>query len=34
MKGRFTEVFGRRDGKWVYLIDHPSVPLPPQPGAK
>lgn len=28
MSGRFTELLGQRDGKWVYLIDHPSVPLP------
>jgi ketosteroid isomerase-like protein len=25
--GRYTEVIGRRDGKWVYMIDHPSTPL-------
>ena len=30
--GRFTDVKGQRDGKWVYLMDHASVPLmPPAP---
>ena len=29
--GRFTDVEGERDGKWVYLVDHASVPLPPMP---
>jgi hypothetical protein len=23
-----------KDGKWVYIIDHASVPLPPPPDAK
>lgn len=27
--GRHTDVKAERDGKWVYLIDHASVPLPP-----
>ena len=27
--GRYTDVKGQRDGKWVYLMDHGSVPLPP-----
>ena len=26
--GRHTDVKAKRDGKWVYLIDHASVPLP------
>jgi ketosteroid isomerase-like protein len=26
--GRYTDVKGQRDGKWVYLIDHASAPLP------
>ena len=29
MEGRLTDVKAERDGKWVYLIDHASVPLPP-----
>ena len=29
--GRFTDVKGQRDGKWVYLMDHGSVPLMPPP---
>jgi ketosteroid isomerase-like protein len=33
MTGRFTDVKAERDGKWVYLIDHASVPLPPMPAA-
>jgi ketosteroid isomerase-like protein len=31
MTGRFTDVKAERDGKWVYLIDHASVPLPAMP---
>ncbi len=31
MQGRFTDVKAERDGKWVYLVDHASVPLPPPP---
>ena len=27
--GRYTDVKGQRDGKWVYLMDHGSAPLPP-----
>lgn len=33
MLGRYTDVIAQRDGKWVYIIDHPSVPLPPPPPA-
>lgn len=29
MKGRYTDVKAKRDGKWVYIMDHASVPLPP-----
>ena len=29
--GRFTEVIGRVNGKWVYLMDHPSAPLQQPP---
>lgn len=28
---RFTNVIAKRDGKWVYVMDHASVPLPPIP---
>jgi len=31
MVGRFTDVKAERDGKWVYIMDHASVPLPPPP---
>ncbi|HVR42191.1 MAG TPA: nuclear transport factor 2 family protein [Thermoanaerobaculia bacterium] len=27
--GRHTDVKAMRDGRWVYLLDHASVPLPP-----
>jgi ketosteroid isomerase-like protein len=29
--GRHTDVKAERDGRWVYLLDHASVPLPPPP---
>ncbi len=29
--GRFTDVKAERDGKWVYLLDHASVPTAPSP---
>lgn len=29
--GRYTDVKAERDGKWVYLVDHASVPMPPPP---
>jgi ketosteroid isomerase-like protein len=32
LEGRYTDVKALRDGKWVYLMDHASVPLPPPPG--
>jgi ketosteroid isomerase-like protein len=29
MVGRYTDVKAKRDGKWVYLVDHASaVPMP------
>jgi len=28
LEGRFTDVRAKRDGKWVYIHDHASVPLP------
>lgn len=31
MEGRFTDVKVMRDGKWLYMIDHASVPMPPPP---
>ena len=33
MSERFTDLKAERDGRWVYLIDHASVPLPPPPAA-
>ena len=29
--GRYSDVKAERDGKWVYLVDHASVPTPPPP---
>ena len=34
MLGRYTDVKAERDGKWVYLMDHASVPVPPPPASK
>jgi uncharacterized protein (TIGR02246 family) len=31
MTGRFSDVKTERDGKWVYIMDHASAPLPPPP---
>jgi len=31
MSGRYSDVKAKRDGKWVYIFDHASVPLPPSP---
>lgn len=33
MNGRFLDAKAMRDGKWVYIVDHASVPLPPPPDA-
>jgi ketosteroid isomerase-like protein len=33
MEGRFSDVKALRDGKWVYVMDHASVPLLPPPPA-
>lgn len=33
MEGRFSDVAKRIDGKWQYLMDHSSMPLPPPPDA-
>jgi ketosteroid isomerase-like protein len=27
--GRYTDVKAKKDGKWVYIHDHASVPIPP-----
>ena len=32
MDGRYTDVKAKRDGKWVYILDHASAPMPPPPG--
>jgi ketosteroid isomerase-like protein len=29
--GRYTEVAAKRDGKWVYIVDHASIPTAPGP---
>jgi ketosteroid isomerase-like protein len=29
LDGRYTEVIAKRKGKWVYILDHPSVPMVP-----
>ena len=31
LEGRFTSISGMKDGKWVYILDHASAPLPPPP---
>jgi len=33
ISGRYTDVKAKRNGRWVYILDHASVPLPPPPGA-
>ena len=33
IEGRYTDVKAQKDGKWVYIVDHASVPLPPPPAA-
>jgi ketosteroid isomerase-like protein len=33
LKGRWSSIFEKRDGKWVYVVDHASIPMPPAPGA-
>jgi ketosteroid isomerase-like protein len=32
IEGRFSAVAEKKDGKWLYVSDHASVPLPPAPG--
>ena len=34
LEGRYPDVKAMRDGKWVYVMDHASVPLPPPPAGK
>jgi uncharacterized protein (TIGR02246 family) len=29
MEGRFTSVAARKGGKWMYVVDHASMPMPP-----
>lgn len=29
LNGRYSDVHAKRNGKWVYIMDHASVPLPP-----
>jgi hypothetical protein len=31
LDGRFTDVKTQRDGKWVYILDHASAPMPGPP---
>ena len=31
LEGRFSDVAKRINGKWLYVADHASVPLPPPP---
>jgi ketosteroid isomerase-like protein len=31
IEGRYLDVKAEHDGKWVYVADHASVPLPPPP---
>lgn len=34
MEGRFISVAMRKGGKWMYVVDHASMPVPPPPAAK
>jgi len=31
LEGRFSDVAVRKAGKWLYILDHASAPLPPPP---
>ena len=33
LAGRFSDIFERRGGKWVCVVDHASMPTPPPPPA-
>jgi uncharacterized protein (TIGR02246 family) len=32
-EGRFTSIAARKGGKWMYVSDHASAPMPPPPAA-
>ena len=32
--GRYTEIVAKRQGRWVYIVDHASVPLSPNAPAE
>jgi len=34
MEGRFSSVAMKKGGKWMYVVDHASMPIPPPPPAK
>jgi uncharacterized protein (TIGR02246 family) len=34
MEGRFSSVAMRKGGKWMYVVDHASIPVPPPAPAK
>jgi len=34
MRGRFSEMLERRDGRWLYVVDHASAEAPPAAGTK
>ncbi len=31
LEGRYSDVAVKKDGKWLYILDHASAPLPPAP---
>jgi uncharacterized protein (TIGR02246 family) len=31
LEGRYSDVAVKKDGKWLYVVDHASAPLPPPP---
>lgn len=33
MQMRYTDAKAKRDGRWVYILDHASAPMPPSPPA-
>lgn len=33
MEGRYSSIAVKKNGKWMYVSDHASVPLPPAPAA-
>lgn len=34
MSGRYTDLQERRDGRWLYIVDHASADPPPKPATK